>query len=543
MAGDEVGLAESVGGGVADGEAVGGRSLGDEAAGRELAGASGGEVAAESAIDAAGGGAATGGAVADSVDGAEVAGGAVADSAGSTGAGVEVAVADGAGNGGELAGEAVAADAWGESSDGEVAAGAIADAADGESTELTAEETGEAAATQANPARTKRTPPLIGPPPEKARLIGRARIRARRGRYRARRVASRHRTAVAVLTGLLGVLPATVGAGVVVGWVGRMPVVHSADVMPDQGYDPGIRGVAVDGRLPDAPAPVPLPAYDLPDGPLGIPATALAAYRHAGDVLGKEQPACHIDWALVASIGRIESDHARGGYVDAAGTTLQPILGPQLNGTGPFAAIPDTDHGVLDQDPVWDRAVGPFQFIPATWRTYAADGNGDGKADPGNLFDSSLAAARYLCSGGLDLANPDQLRTAIYRYNNSDAYVTTVILWAEAYRKGVAQVPDSPGPATASSAPPASPGERPRTTDLPPVATGGPSVTPTGLPPQNSPSGTPPGSTSGAPSTDSSTPTCGSSTSTTPTSTPPSTTSTCTSSSNGNPSSSATAPG
>nr|WP_205670197.1 MULTISPECIES: lytic murein transglycosylase [unclassified Amycolatopsis] len=373
--------------------------------------------------------------------------------------------------------------------------------------------------------------------------MGRARIRARRGRYRARRVASRHRTAVAVLTGLLGVLPATVGAGVVVGWVGRMPVVHSADVMPDQGYDPGIRGVSVDGRLPDAPAPVPLPAYDLPDGPLGIPATALAAYRHAGDVLGKEQPACHIDWALVASIGRIESDHARGGYVDAAGTTLQPILGPQLNGTGPFAAIPDTDHGVLDQDPVWDRAVGPFQFIPATWRTYAADGNGDGKADPGNLFDSSLAAARYLCSGGLDLANPDQLRTAIYRYNNSDAYVTTVILWAEAYRKGVAQVPDSPVPATTSSAPPASPGERPRTTDLPPVATGGPSVTPTGLPPQNSPSGTPPGSTSGAPSTDSSTPTCGSSTSTTPASTPPSTTSTCTSSSNGNPSSSATAPG
>ncbi|WP_312872061.1 lytic transglycosylase domain-containing protein [Amycolatopsis dendrobii] len=358
-------------------------------------------------------------------------------------------------------------------------------------------------------------------------------------------MASRHRTAVAVLAGVLGVLPATVGAGVVVGWAGRMPVVRSADVMPDQGYDPGIRGVAVDGRLPDAPAPVPLPAYDLPDGPLGIPATALAAYRHAAEVLGKEQPGCHIDWALVASIGRIESNHARGGYVDAAGTTIQPILGPQLNGTGPYAAIPDTDHGVLDQDPVWDRAVGPFQFIPATWRTYAADGNGDGKADPGNLFDASLAAARYLCSGGLDLANPDQLRTAIYRYNNSDAYVTTVILWAEAYRKGVAQVPDSPvpvGPATASSAPPANPGDRPRTTEsaLPPAATGGPAVTPTptGLPPQNSPSG-PPSSSSGEPTTSSST--CGSSTA--PTSATTSTTPTCISSSSSNPESSTTAAG
>ncbi|WP_244194717.1 lytic transglycosylase domain-containing protein [Amycolatopsis echigonensis] len=356
-------------------------------------------------------------------------------------------------------------------------------------------------------------------------------------------MASRHRTVVAVLAGVLGVLPATVGAGVVVGWVGRMPVVHTADVLPDQGYDPGIRGVAVDGRLPEAPAPVPLPAYDLPDGPLGIPATALAAYRHAADVLGKEQPGCHIDWALVASIGRIESNHARGGYVDAAGTTLQPILGPQLNGTPPYAAIPDTDHGVLDQDPVWDRAVGPFQFIPATWRTYAADGNGDGKADPSNLFDASLAAARYLCSGGLDLANPDQLRTAIYRYNNSDAYVTTVILWAEAYRKGVAQVPDSPvpvgapGPTTSSSAPPpASPGDRPRTTELPPVSSGAPSVTPTVLPPGNSPPGTPSGSPTETPTTGSSSPTCGTSTSTTTTTAPTSTT-TCTSSSSNSPSS------
>ncbi|WP_406638508.1 lytic transglycosylase domain-containing protein [Amycolatopsis sp. WGS_07] len=316
-----------------------------------------------------------------------------------------------------------------------------------------------------------------------------------------------------------------------------MPVIHTADVMPDQGYDPGIRGVAVDGRLPDAPAPVPLPAYDLPDGPLGIPATALVAYRHAAEVLGKEQPGCHIDWALIASIGRIESNHARGGYVDAAGTTLQPILGPQLNGTGPYAAIPDTDHGLLDHDPVWDRAVGPFQFIPATWRSYAADGNGDGKADPGNLFDASLAAARYLCSGGLDLANPDQLRTAIYRYNNSDAYVTTVILWAEAYRKGVAQVPDStvpveaPTPTTSSAVPTANPGNKPPQVGvtLPPVVTDRPSVTPTGTPTSGVPSST------SSTTTETSTPTCGSSSSATSTSASP-TTSTCVSSSSSKPS-------
>ncbi len=92
------------------------------------------------------------------------------------------------------------------------------------------------------------------------------------------------------------------------------------------------------------------------------------AYPLITGILAVVPAPCHIDWALIASIGRIESNHARGGYVDAAGTTREPILGPQLNGQGGFAAIPDTDQGLLDTDPVWDRAVGPTQFIPATWK-------------------------------------------------------------------------------------------------------------------------------------------------------------------------------
>ncbi|MDT8911394.1 lytic transglycosylase domain-containing protein [Amycolatopsis sp. PS_44_ISF1] len=292
-----------------------------------------------------------------------------------------------------------------------------------------------------------------------------------------------------MVTGVLAVGPAAVGVGAVVTWVGRMPGVHTENAALAQGYDPKnpqVESVAVDGSLPDSPVPLPLPAYELPNGPLGIPVTALAAYRNAAGVLGREQPGCHIDWALIASIGRIESNHARGGYLDAAGNTLEPILGPELNGTGPYAAIPDTDHGLLDRDTVWDRAVGPAQFIPATWRAYASDGNGDGIADPNNIFDSSLATGRYLCSGGLDLANPDQLRTAIYRYNNSDAYVNTVVLWAEAYRNGVAPTPDSQVPvgapnAAAVPAPPAVP--------PPPVPPSSPAAPPaSSLPPSGEPS-------------------------------------------------------
>jgi hypothetical protein len=305
-----------------------------------------------------------------------------------------------------------------------------------------------------------------------------------------RRFGIRHRSAYPLITGVLAVIPALVAGALTLGWLGGSGD-HTRDAALGQGYDPGhaaLQQIAVDGTLPGAPIPLPLPAYELPDGPLGIPATALTAYHNAADILGREQPACHIDWALIASIGRIESNHARGGYVDAAGTTREPILGPELNGQGGFAAIPDTDQGLLDTDPVWDRAVGPTQFIPATWRGYASDGNGDGKSDPNNIFDAALATGRYLCSGGFDLTNPDQLRGAIYRYNNSDTYVNTVILWAEAYRNGIMQVPDSTVPI---GAPNAALGPPPPSVPPPPV----PTTTPT------SPPTTTPGGTSTAPTT------------------------------------------
>ncbi|HET6711013.1 lytic transglycosylase domain-containing protein [Amycolatopsis sp.] len=352
----------------------------------------------------------------------------------------------------------------------------------------------------------------------------------------ARRFGIRHRTAYPVITGILAVVPALVAGGGTLGWLGGSGD-HGRDAALGQGYDPGnaaIQQIAVDGTLPGAPSPMPLPAYELPDGPLGIPATALAAYKNAADILGRELPACHIDWALIASIGRIESNHARGGYVDAAGTTREPILGPQLNGQGNFAAIPDTDGGLLDTDPVWDRAVGPTQFIPGTWKGYASDGNGDGKSDPNNIFDAALATGRYLCSGGFDLAKPDQLRGAIYRYNNSDTYVNTVILWADAYRNGIMQVPDSTvpigapnaalapappsipppvPPTTSSSAPPPTTGtSKPPTTSSPPCASPTTTVTTTtvtSVTTEPAPSTTPTTSGTSPSPTPTPTPTCG----------------------------------
>ena len=84
--------------------------------------------------------------------------------------------------------------------------------------------------------------------------------------------------------------------------------------------------------------------------------------------------------------------------------------------------------------------MGPMQFLPGTWSRYASDGDGDGKADVQNVFDSTLAAARYLCSGGLNLRDQSQVMAAILRYNNSVAYARNVLGWAAAYATGVVPV-------------------------------------------------------------------------------------------------------
>ncbi|KAF0958642.1 lytic transglycosylase domain-containing protein [Rhodococcus sp. T7] len=175
---------------------------------------------------------------------------------------------------------------------------------------------------------------------------------------------------------------------------------------------------------------------------LGIPEIVLNAYRSAELEMMAESPKCGLPWHLLAGIGRIESGHAGGGRTDSVGTTITPILGPVLDGRlAGNEIIRDTDRGATDGDPGHDRAVGPMQFIPSTWAKYASDGNADGVADPNNVFDATLAAARYLCSGGLDLRDPLQETRAVLRYNNSAAYAANVITWSNAYRNGGTPTP------------------------------------------------------------------------------------------------------
>jgi membrane-bound lytic murein transglycosylase B len=247
-----------------------------------------------------------------------------------------------------------------------------------------------------------------------------------------------------------------------------------------------------------------------------IPALTLRAYREAAAWAAGFDPGCRLAWPVLAGIGRIESNHGLFGgpatRFSAGGTVSPRITGPPLDGNG-VASIPDSDGGRWDGDATWDRAVGPMQFIPTTWRSLGRDGNGDRVADPNNLFDAAVSAAGYLClSGGGDLGDPARLRQAIYSYNHSWPYVDAVLGWARLYQGGVgtgpAVPPGPPAPSTtaaatttaATSGPPAddptTTTRRPTTTEPPtsttrrPTTTGPPATT--GPPTSTSPSTTAP---------------------------------------------------
>jgi membrane-bound lytic murein transglycosylase B len=224
-------------------------------------------------------------------------------------------------------------------------------------------------------------------------------------------------------------------------------------------------GTSLPAEAVEAPASVSVPGVIAPGVPAGsadsivasassngIPSAALAAYQRAAQVIDSADTTCNIDWTLIAAIGRVESDHGRygGNTLSTKGVSTPGIFGIPLDGSNGTAKISDTDAAQLDNDPVFDRAVGPMQFIPSTWSVVGVDGDGDGVRNPQDIDDAALATAVYLCSGEEDLATPAGQQAAVYRYNHSQDYVDLVLSIARAYGTGdYSAVPNgSAAPAT-----------------------------------------------------------------------------------------------
>jgi Transglycosylase SLT domain len=98
-----------------------------------------------------------------------------------------------------------------------------------------------------------------------------------------------------------------------------------------------------------------------------------------------------VPWQVLAGINEIETDYGRNLSVSSAG------------------------------------AVGWMQFLPATWKQYAVDANGDRVADPYNPVDAIFTAGRYLHAAGAS----KNLHNAILAYNHAEWYAQSVLLRAK----------------------------------------------------------------------------------------------------------------
>lgn len=120
-----------------------------------------------------------------------------------------------------------------------------------------------------------------------------------------------------------------------------------------------------------------LEAYD-------VPPFLLPIYQAAGIAYG-------VPWQVLAAINEVETDYGRDLNLSSAG------------------------------------AEGWMQFLPTEWKQWGVDAGSSGYMDPYNPADAIFAAARYLSAAG----GAAHIRTAVYAYNHSQAYVESVMLRAQ----------------------------------------------------------------------------------------------------------------
>lgn len=111
------------------------------------------------------------------------------------------------------------------------------------------------------------------------------------------------------------------------------------------------------------------------------PSEYIPIYKAAGERYG-------VDWFVLAAIHKIETNFSR-----------VKVMISSVN------------------------AQGHMQFMPATFKAYGVDGNGDGIKSAWNLQDAIFSAAHYLSESGYS----KDIRKAIWHYNHATWYVNDVI--------------------------------------------------------------------------------------------------------------------
>jgi len=205
--------------------------------------------------------------------------------------------------------------------------------------------------------------------------------------------------------------------------------------------------IASDGLM------VTLAVQTAPNGAVAaIPSTALVAYQRAAAVMHGADPSCGLQWPILAGIGAVISQHGEvaGHHLSARGVVEPALYGAVVRDSA-GNKIADTDAGRLDHDTTGDRAVGPMSLPPASWSVAGVDADGDGRRDPQDINDASLAVAVLLCASNSDLSNQDGASAALRHLSDSPTFIAAVLHAASAYAAGEG-VPQPPPSATAIAA-------------------------------------------------------------------------------------------
>lgn len=173
-----------------------------------------------------------------------------------------------------------------------------------------------------------------------------------------------------------------------------------------------------------------------PDSWEQIPQAALAAYQRSAGVLAEADRRCHVEWTVLAAIGRVLTDHGEKGEhrLTGEGLTQPALIGKALRDRK-GRKVADTDAGQLDGDRRHDRTVGPMLLDPTTWSSVGVDGDNDGDRNPQDVDDAALSVAVLLCSGREDLRDAGGVRSALERVNSDAAFVAAVVEIEAAYRE------------------------------------------------------------------------------------------------------------
>jgi soluble lytic murein transglycosylase-like protein len=142
-----------------------------------------------------------------------------------------------------------------------------------------------------------------------------------------------------------------------------------------------------------------LAAAELAQAAASARSSATSAAAHAGAIpippayrsyyQGAARTCPGLSWTLLAAVGQVESGHGRNNGPSAAG------------------------------------AVGPMQFMPRTFQSFAVDGDHDGRRDPWDPVDAIYTAAHFLCSYGA--GSPAGVPRSLLHYNNAQWYVELVL--------------------------------------------------------------------------------------------------------------------